>query len=93
MKILGIAISKAEMLTNISSHFVSELEKFAEKNTLHIYREDIIPKTTKIPETQALNVLITDYDAKGEAALSYFNISLLIDIEVKKDKIKEKLSK
>ena len=93
MKILGIVISKAEMMTNISSHFVSELESFAQKNNVDIYRDDIIPKTTKIPETQALNVLITDYDAKGEASLSYFNIALKIDIEIKKDKIKEKLSK
>lgn len=93
MRILGIAISKAEMSTNVSRHFVSELESFADENSIPLFTDDIIPKTTKIPETQALNVLITDYDAKGDAALAYFNIALKIDVEVKKDRIKEKLSK
>lgn len=93
MRILGIVISKAEMATNVSRHFVSELETFSEEHTIPLFIDDIIPKTTKIPETQALNVLITDYDAKGDASLAYFNIALKIDIEIKKDRIKEKLSK
>ena len=92
MKILGIVISKAEMNTNISRHFVTELQNFSEDRDIEIYSEDIIPKTTKIPETQATGELITDVDPKGDAALAYFNIAMLIDMEVKKDKIKEKLS-
>lgn len=92
MKILGIIISKAEMNTNISRHFVAELESFANERDINIYTDDIIPKTTKIPETQATGELITDIDPKADAALSYFNIAMLMDIAVKKDRIKEKLS-
>lgn len=92
MKILGIIISKAEMNTNISRHFVSELQSFSSERDITIFLDDIIPKTTKIPETQATGELITDVDPKGDAALSYFNIAMLMDIEVKKDRIKEKLS-
>lgn len=92
MKILGIVISKAEMNTNISRHFVEELQKFSLDRNIKLYSDDIIPKTTKIPETQATGELITDVDPKGEAALSYFNIAMLMDMEVKKDRIKEKLS-
>ena len=92
MKILGAVISKAEMNTNISKHFVNELQKFTSERDITLFFDDIIPKTTKIPETQATGELITDVDPKGEAALSYFNIAMLMDMEVKKDRIKEKLS-
>ncbi len=92
MKILGTVISKAEMNTNISKHFVNELQKFTSERDITLFFDDIIPKTTKIPETQATGELITDVDPKGEAALSYFNIAMLMDMEVKKDRIKEKLS-
>lgn len=92
MKILGIIISKAEMNTNISRHFVSELQIFSDERKITLFTDDIIPKTTKIPETQATGELITIVDPKGDAALSYFNIAMLMDMEIKKDRIKEKLS-
>lgn len=92
MKILGITVSKAEMNTNISRHFVEELQSFSSDRKINLYIDDIIPKTTKIPETQATGELITNVDPKGDAALSYFNIAMLMDMEVKKDRIKEKLS-
>jgi len=92
MKILGTVISKAEMNTNVSRYFISELKNYCEDIGIKMFDEFIIPKTTKIPETQATGELITDVDPKGDASLNYFNIAMMIDIEVKKDKIKEKLS-
>jgi len=92
MKIIGIIISKAEMNTNISRHFVAELQNFSDDRDLKIFSDNIIPKTTKIPETQATGELIIDVDPKGDASLAYFNIAMLIDIEVKKDRIKAKLN-
>ncbi len=92
MKIVGIVISKAEMNTNISRYFVGELENFSEELGIRLYNDNIIPKTTKIPETQATGELITVTNPKSDASLSYFNIAMLMDIEVKKDRIKEKLS-
>ncbi len=92
MKILGTIVSKVEMNTNVSRYFVSELNNYCNEIGIKIFNEFLIPKTTKIPETQALGELITDVDPKGDAALNYFNIAMKIDIEVKKDRIKEKLS-
>ena len=92
IKVLGIIVSKAEMSTNISRHFVDELKEFSDDRDITIFDDNIIPKTTKIPETQATGELITDVDPKGLPALSYFNIAMLMDMEVKKDRIKEKLS-
>ena len=92
MKIIGIIISKAEMNTNISRHFVAELQSFSDNRNLTIFSDNIIPKTTKIPETQATGELITEVDPKGDASLAYFNIAMLIDMEVKKDRIKERLN-
>jgi len=92
MKILGTIISKAEMNTNVSRYFIGELKNYCEDNEIKVYDDFIIPKTTKIPETQATGELITEVDPKGDAALNYFNIAMMIDIEVKKDRIKEKLS-
>lgn len=91
--ILGIVISQTQMATNISKHFVGELETFAEANNINVFREDPIPKTTKIPETQVVSELITTYDPKGEAAIAYFNIALKVDMEIKKNRLKEKLSR
>lgn len=93
MKILGVVISKAEMQTNVSRHFVEELKSFTEEIGVTLWNDYIIPKTTKVPETQATGELITEADPKGDAAINYFNIAMLIDMEVKKDRIKEKLSK
>ena len=93
MKILGVVISKAEMNTNVSRHFVDELKRFTDEMGIIVWDDYIIPKTTKIPETQATGELIIDVDPKGDASLNYFNIAMLIDMEIKKDKIKEKLSK
>lgn len=92
LKILGIIVSKVEMNTNVSRHFVDELQSFAADSNINVY-EDLIPKTTKIPETQATGELIMDVDAKGDASLSYFNIAMEIDMAIKKDRILEKLSK
>jgi len=92
MKIIGTIITKAEMNTNVSRYFVGELENYCADNDIVLFNEYIIPKTTKIPETQAIGELITDVDPKGDAALNYFNIAMLMDIEVKKDRIKERLS-
>ena len=92
MKILGIIVSIAELSTNVSKYFISELESFAKEFELTLYHDEIIPKTTKIPETQATGELITDAAPKSDASLAYFNIALQIDMEVKKDRIKEKLS-
>lgn len=92
MKVLGIIISKAEMNTNISRHYIEELSEFSKETNIKLFSDNIIPKTTKIPETQATGELIVDIDPKGDASLAYFNIAMLIDTEVKKDRIKEKLS-
>lgn len=91
IKILGVIISKAEMQTNISKHFIQELNEFTKDNEIVLWKEFLIPKTTKIPETQATGELITDVDPKGDAALNYFNIAMKIEMEIKKDRIKEKL--
>ena len=91
MNVLGIVISKAEMKTNISKHHVEQLQEVADEKNILLYVDDIIPKTTKLPETQALYKIITEYDPKGEASIAYFNIALQIDMKIKKDKIKEKL--
>lgn len=93
LKILGIIVSKVEMNTNISRHFVDELYSFADELGINIYSENLIPKTTKIPETQATGELIVDVDPKGDASLAYFNIAMRIDMNIKKDRILEKLSK
>ncbi len=92
IKLLGTIISKAEMNTNVSKYFVNELKTYTKEMNITLWDDYIIPKTTKIPETQATGELITDTFPKELAALNYFNISMLIDIEVKKDRIKEKLS-
>lgn len=91
MKNLGIIISKTEMTTNISKHFVNELKEYTDEIAIPLWDNYVIPKTTKIPETQATGELIIDVDPKSEAAINYFNIAMLIDIEIKKDKILEKL--
>lgn len=92
IRLLGTIISKAEMNTNVSKYFVDELKEFTGNLDITLWDEYIIPKTTKIPETQATGELITDAFPKELAALNYFNIAMLIDIAVKKDRIKEKLS-
>jgi len=92
MEFLGTIISKAEMNTNVSKYFINELKTYAKEINIPLWDNYIIPKTTKIPETQATGELITDVFPKELAALNYFNISMLMDIKVKKDRIKEKLS-
>jgi len=91
LEVLGIIVSKVEMNTNISRHFVGELEAFGEDTGINIYSDCLIPKTTKIPESQATRELITDVDPKSESSLSYFDIAMDIDMNVKKDRILEKL--
>lgn len=91
VEVLGVVISKAELNTNVAKHFIGEINEFGEENEIHIF-EDVITKNIKVPETQALQKLITDYDPSSDASLAYFNISLEIDEKVKKERIKEKLS-
>jgi chromosome partitioning protein len=93
LDILGIIVSKVEMNTNVSRHFVYELQSFADEMNINVYSDNLIPKTIKIPETQATGELINDIDVKGDASIAYFNIAMDIDMKVKKDRILEKLSK
>lgn len=92
IEILGVIVSKVELNTNVSKYFIEELESFSYHNGINFIKDFMIPKTTKIPETQATGELITDVDPKGDAALNYFNIAMLLDMNIKKNKIKEKLS-
>lgn len=87
--LLGIVISKVEIATNISKYHLQELEDLSKENNIKLFKDNFIPKTTKIPETQATGELITDVDPKSDAAISYFNIALEIDMKVKKDILKQ----
>jgi len=89
-EILGIMISKVETNTNVAKYFIEEVNKFAEKSNIKVF-EDVVTKNIKIPETQALQKMITEYDPLSTASLAYFNIALSIDEMIKKTRIKDKL--
>ena len=61
-----------------------------EKSNIKVF-EDVVTKNIKIPETQALQKMITEYDPLSTASLAYFNIALSIDEMIKKTRIKDKL--
>lgn len=89
-EILGIIISKVEANTNVAKYFIEQIQNFANLEGVPVF-EDVITKNIKIPETQALQKLIADYDPLSTASLAYFNISLSIDETIKKVRIKDKL--
>lgn len=91
LRILGTIISKVELSTNVAKYFIEQTKEFGQQHDLPIF-EDFVTKNIKIPETQALQVLLADYDPLSTASLAYFNIALQIDETVKKERIKEKLS-
>ena len=53
--------------------------------------EEVIAENIKIPETQALQKMITEYDPLSLTSLAYFNITLTVDEVVKKARLKAKL--
>ena len=74
----------------VAKHFIEELTNFAQTLSIRVFPE-VIAENIKIPETQALQRLITEYDPLSLTSLAYFNISLAVDESIKKARLKAKL--
>jgi chromosome partitioning protein len=88
--VLGIVISRVKGGTKVAKHFIEELTNFAQTLSIRVFPE-VIAENIKIPETQALQRLITEYDPLSLTSLAYFNISLAVDESIKKARLKAKL--
>lgn len=89
-EILGIVISRVKGSTKVAKHFIETLTEFANSLKVRVF-EEVIAENIKIPETQALQKMITEYDPLSLTSLAYFNITLTVDEVVKKARLKAKL--
>ena len=88
IEVLGVIIAAAEVRTNVTKHYIKEIETFCTEESIMMFKE-IVSKNIKVVESHALSKMIYEYDASSDTSLAYFDIAMTLDMQVKNSRLKE----